>query len=145
MKIEILPLIAGALVALLGVALVFDGWLQDGTVVRRERRRSPRRERSRGGEVLVGLGMLCMAGALLGRDTWRYRILVAIVGAVLLVIGTLANRAFIGSLVSRRGASRRADPPIAERGGAPGPALDAPVDTGVEEAALSDEDRRRIR
>jgi peptidoglycan/LPS O-acetylase OafA/YrhL len=148
MKIEVLPLIAGAIVALIGIGLLLDAWLPDYTLLKRERRRTPRRDRDRAGELLLGLGMLCMAGALIGRDTWRYRILVAIIGAVLLVLGTLKNSGYIRDRLSRRGASRRADPPMGERGVAAAPPAnsgDAARPSSAAPGEGADENRTRIR
>jgi uncharacterized membrane protein len=107
LRAETIPLIAAVLVGLLGVAFVLDAQLPDYSVVKRERRRKKRIERSRGGEMLIGLAMLAFAAALMGRDTWRYRIVAVIVGVVCLVLGTIANRAFIRELIVNRGPMRR--------------------------------------
>jgi peptidoglycan/LPS O-acetylase OafA/YrhL len=107
LRAETIPLIFGVLVGLMGVGLILDSQLPDYTVVRRERRRRRRIERSRGGEVLLGLAMLAFAAALIGRDTWRYRILAVIIGVVCLIFGTIANRAFIRESIVNRGALRR--------------------------------------
>jgi len=115
LRAETIPLILGVLVGLMGVGLMLDAQLPDYTVVKRERRRRKRVERSRGGELLTGLAMLAFAAALIGRDTWRYRILAVIVGTVLLVFGTIANRAFIREAIVNRGPLRRTPTPD-ERG-----------------------------
>ncbi|HYD55165.1 MAG TPA: hypothetical protein VEA99_21190 [Gemmatimonadaceae bacterium] len=112
MRLETIPLIAGGLVALFGLLLILDAWLPDDVLVRRERRRRPRRERNRGGELMIGLGILGMAGAFLGLDFWRYRIVAALAGALFLVVGMLKNRAYLGEVLRNRGAKRRADPPM---------------------------------
>ena len=91
----------------MGVGLILDAQLPDFTVVKRERRRRQRIERSRGGEMLLGLAMLAFAAALIGRDTWRYRIVAVIIGGVALLLGTIANRAFIRDAIVNRGAMRR--------------------------------------
>ena len=109
MPIEVIPLIAAALVGLIGLGLVFDAWTPDEIIVRNERRRRPRVERSRGGEALIGLGVLCMAAAFAGRDTWKYSVVSVIAGTVLLVLGAFANRRYLGSVISNRGALRRRD------------------------------------
>ena len=121
MRLEIIPLIAGGLVALLGLLLVLDAWLPDYTLVPRERRRRARRERSRGGEAMIGLGLLGMAGAFLGLDVWRYRIVAALAGTALLLLGMLRSRAYLSEVLNFRGASRRADPPIDRGPLPPGP------------------------
>src|SRR3954467_13810450 len=97
--LELIPVIVGALVGLVGIGLVFDAWTPDEIIVKRERRRSPRIERSRKAEAMTGLGVLCMAGAFLGRDTWVYSVLVVIVGAVLLLLGLIGNWYYIGEMI----------------------------------------------
>jgi hypothetical protein len=107
MRAETIPLILGAIVALMGIGLILDAQLPDYTVVKRERRRRQRIERSRGGETLLGLAMLCFSAALIGRDTWRYRIVAVMIGMLCLILGTIANRAFIRDAISNRGKLRR--------------------------------------
>ena len=117
MRVEIVPIILGALVALLGVALLADARLPDGTIVPVERRRRPRTERSRGGETLIGLGTFCMAAALIGRDSWRYGTVAVILGTLLLAAGAWLNRRLLHDLITFRGAARRSPegsrPPVA--------------------------------
>jgi uncharacterized membrane protein YuzA (DUF378 family) len=105
-RAETIPLIFGVIVGLMGVGLLLDAQLPD-RAVKRERRRRVRVERSRGGEMLIGLAMLGFAAALIGRDTWRYRIVAVIVGVLCLILGTIANRAFIRDAIVNRGAMRR--------------------------------------
>jgi hypothetical protein len=107
MRIEILPLIAAVLVGLIGLGLVFDAWTPDEIIVKQERRRRPRIERDRSGEGAIGLGVLCMAAAFAGRDTWRYSVLAVIAGTVLVLFGAIKNRKYFGAVVSNRGALRR--------------------------------------
>ena len=107
MRLEIVPLIVGILVGLLGLGLVFDAWTPDEIIVKRERRRSPRAERSRGGEAWIGLGVIAMAAAFIGRDTWRYTVVAAIAGTAMLLLGVLMNRRYLGERVGNRGALRR--------------------------------------
>lgn len=107
MRLELVPLIVGILVGLLGLGLVFDAWTPDEIVVKRERRRRPRVERSRGGEAFIGLGVLAMAGAFIGRDSWNYTVVCAIAGTAMLLIGAVMNRKYFASRVGNRGALRR--------------------------------------
>ena len=109
MRVEVIPLILGALVALVGLGLLADAWIPEDMTGFRERRRRPRTERSLGGEAAIGLGMLCMAAALVGRDTWDYVTVAVIAGSVLLVIGSWMNRRFLHDRVVNRGALRRGD------------------------------------
>ncbi|HEY4304400.1 MAG TPA: hypothetical protein VGM82_08045 [Gemmatimonadaceae bacterium] len=111
MTLETVPLIIGALIALLGVGLLFDAWTPDDIIVKRERRRIPRIERSRGGETWIGLGMLGMAAAFIGRDTWKYSVIAVIASAACLLIGILMNWRYFGARLSNRGALRRRDVP----------------------------------
>ncbi len=83
MRIELVPIFVGIVVGLIGVGLLFDAWTADEFIVRRDRRRAPRIERDRNGEGAIGLGVLCMAAAFIGRDTWRYSVVAVIAGAVL--------------------------------------------------------------
>ena len=115
MRIELIPLIAAVLVGIIGLGLVFDAWTPDEIIVKRERRRRQRVERSRGGEAAIGVGVLCMAAAFAGRDTWRYSVITVIAGSALLLLGAIANRRYLGAVVSNRGAlRRRAEPPVKE-------------------------------
>jgi hypothetical protein len=107
MTLELIPVIVGGLVGLIGLVLVFDAWTPDDSIVKSERRRAPRLERSRGGEAMVGLGVLCMAAAFIGRDTWVYSVLSVIVGSVLLLFGTIASRKYLGEMIGNRGKLRR--------------------------------------
>lgn len=110
MRVELIPIVAGVLVGLLGLALLFDAWTPDEIIIRRERRRSPRVSRDRNGEALVGLGVLCMAAAFIGGDSWPYSVVAVIAGTVALFYGTWRSRGYLGERISRRGALRRKDP-----------------------------------
>lgn len=110
MRVETIPLLLGILVALLGAGLIADAWLPERVFYRSERRRRARAERHLGGEAAIGLGVLCMAAALFGRDTWRYGTVVVIVGTILLAIGAWLNRAYLRERISNRGSLRRGAP-----------------------------------
>ena len=111
MPLETIPLILGALVGLVGLGLLFDAWTPDEIIVKRERRRRPRIERSRAGETWIGLGILGMAAAFVGRDTWKYSVIAVIAGSAFLLLGILMNWRYLGSRVSNRGALRRRETP----------------------------------
>jgi hypothetical protein len=106
-RIETLPLILGVLVAMLGLGILFDAWTADVGNVGHDRRRRPRIERHRNGEALIGFGVLALAAAFIGRDSWRYSVLVVIIGAVFLVIGALLNARYVRELFVNRGPLRR--------------------------------------
>ena len=110
MRVETIPLILGILVALIGVGLIADAWLPERVLYRTERRRRARAERHLGGEAAIGFGVLCMAAALIGRDTWRFGTVSVIAGAVLLLIGAWLNRRYLRERISNRGALRRGAP-----------------------------------
>lgn len=105
MRLETVPLILGVLLGLIGLALVLDAWVPDNLIVPEERRTRPRFARDRFGEALVGLGVLAMAAAFVGRDTWRYSIVAVIAGSVLLLWGVKRNGGYL------RGAFARSDRP----------------------------------
>lgn len=102
----IITSVFGLVFAAVGVALIVDAWTADAAVTP-ERRRRVRPERHRGGEAMVGFGVLAGAAAFLGRDAWRYSIVVAIGGAVLLLVGGWLNRVFLDAAVRNRGVLRR--------------------------------------
>jgi len=114
-RVETIPLILGCLVALLGVGVIADAWLPENVLYPSERRRRARAERSLGGETSIGLGVLCMAAALLGRDTWAYSTVAVIAGIVLVLLGTWSNRRYLRDRISNRGALRRAETPAGMR------------------------------
>ncbi len=108
MRLEHIPLIIGAIVALIGLGFIADASMAASAPVTPERRRRTRTEPSRAGEAVVGVGTLCMAAALFGRDTWRYGTVVVLIGSALLLLGAILNRAFLKEALMFRGAARRA-------------------------------------
>jgi hypothetical protein len=129
MRLEQIPLILGVVVAILGLGLILDAQLPDGVVPSRERRRRERAERHRGGETLVGLGILAIAAALIGRDTWRYVTVAILLGVLLLAAGGWLNREYLRELFAFRGPARRGEKRSAARPalGRPGLADTAPL------------------
>ena len=110
MRVETIPLIIGILLALIGVGLIADAWLPEQILYRSERRRSVRAERNVGGEAAIGFGVLCMAAAFIGRDTWRYGTVAVIAGALLIVLGAWLSRSYLRERITNRGALRRGAP-----------------------------------
>jgi Na+/melibiose symporter-like transporter len=110
-RVEIIPLIFGIVVALIGLAILADAWLPEEITSRPERRRRARTERSVGGEAAIGLGVLAMAAAIIGRDTWDYSIVAVIAGTALFLIGAIMNRSFLKERITNRGALRRGGAP----------------------------------
>jgi hypothetical protein len=107
MKLEHLPIILGVLIALIGLAIALDAWQAGGVAPLRERRRRTRAVPHKAGQTLVALGTLCMAAALIGRDTWRWGTICVMAGSGLLVIGAIMNRAYLKEVLLFRGAARR--------------------------------------
>jgi hypothetical protein len=110
-RFETIPLIIGVLMALVGLGLLADAWLPEESNTFRERRRRPRTERSLGGEAAIGLGILCMAAAVIGRDSWDYVNVAVIAGTLLFVIGVWRNRRYLRDRLVNRGALRRGETP----------------------------------
>ena len=108
-RIEQIPIVLGILVAIIGAGLVADAWLPDGAVVPVERRRRARAERNLRGELLLGLGVISLGAALIGRDTWRYGTIAMFLGAALIVIGAVMNRRFLHERYAFRGEARRSE------------------------------------
>jgi hypothetical protein len=109
-RVETIPLILGILIALVGLGLLADAWLPEDMPGFRERRRRVRTERHLGGEAAIGIGVLCMAAALLGRDTWSYGTVAVIAGSLLLLSGAWLNRRYLRDRIVNRGALRRGEP-----------------------------------
>ena len=107
MKLEQVPIILGVLVALVGLTIALDAWQAGGVAPLRERRRRTRAVPHKAGQTLVALGTLCMAAALIGRDTWRWVTISVLAGAALLIIGAIMNRQYLKEVLLFRGAARR--------------------------------------
>ena len=107
MKLEQLPIFLGVLVALIGLTIALDAWQAGGVAPLRERRRRTRALPHKAGQTLVALGTLCMAAALMGRDTWRWGTISVLAGSSLLLIGAIMNRKYLREVLLFRGAARR--------------------------------------
>lgn len=114
-RVEVIPLVLGILVGLIGLAILADAWLPEELPFKWERRRRERAERSLRGEALIGIGVLCMAAAIVGRDSWDYSIVAVLAGSVLFVIGAFMNGRYLKDRISQRGALRRGAGPNAPR------------------------------
>lgn len=79
--------------------MVLDALIPDGTFVSQERRKRDRPERSRHGELLLGVGVLLMSAALIGRDTWRYTNLAILLALILFVGGVFLNYKYVRGLM----------------------------------------------
>ena len=108
-RLEQFPILLGIAVALIGLTILLDAWQAGGVAPLRERRRRTRAVPHKAGQTLVGLGTLCMAASLLGRDTWRWGTIAVLAGSSLLVIGAIMNRAYLKEVLLFRGAARRGE------------------------------------
>jgi hypothetical protein len=109
MTLEQLPILLGVLVALIGLTILLDAWQAGGVAPLRERRRRTRAVPHKAGQSLVAIGTLCMAAALMGRDTWRWGTISVLAGAALLIIGAFMNRKYLKEVLLFRGATRRGE------------------------------------
>jgi len=107
MRLEQLPILLGVLVALIGLTILLDAWQAGGVAPLRERRRRTRAVPHKAGQSLVAMGTLCMAAALIGRDTWRWATISVLAGSALLIIGAFMNRQYLKEVLLFRGAARR--------------------------------------
>jgi hypothetical protein len=107
MRLEQLPILLGVLVALIGLTILLDAWQTGGVAPLRERRRRTRAVPHKAGQTLVAIGTLCMAAALMGRDTWRWATISVLAGGALLIIGAIMNRQYLKEVLLFRGAARR--------------------------------------
>jgi hypothetical protein len=119
MRIEQVPLILGALVALAAFGFLVDAWLPEQRSWRRERRRRERAERDRVDEALIALGLGAIAAALIGRDLWRYDTVAVLVGTLLIALGAALNWRYLRELFLFRGPARRGEKRQAPRPAAP--------------------------
>jgi hypothetical protein len=109
MRLEQLPILLGVLVALIGLTILLDAWQAGGVAPLRERRRRTRAVPHKAGQTLVAIGTLCMAAALMGRDTWRWATISVLAGSALLIIGAIMNRQYLKEVLLFRGAARRGE------------------------------------
>jgi xanthine/uracil permease len=109
MRLEQFPILLGVVVAIIGLAIALDAWQAGGVAPLRERRRRARAVPHKAGQTLVALGTLCLAAALIGRDTWRWATISVLAGTALLVIGAIMNRAYLKEVLFFRGAARRGE------------------------------------
>jgi hypothetical protein len=107
MRLEQLPIILGVLIALIGLTIALDAWQAGGVAPLRERRRRARTMPHKAGQTMVALGTLCMAAALIGRDTWRWGTVCVLAGSGLLILGAIMNRQYLKEVLLFRGAARR--------------------------------------
>jgi len=107
MGIDLIPTVLGAIIGIVGVALLVDARGSPEAGPLRERRRRIRTVINLRGETLTGIGFVLIAAALIGRDRWRYETAAILAGGVLITLGAVANRQYIREMLLFRGAARR--------------------------------------
>jgi uncharacterized membrane protein HdeD (DUF308 family) len=99
MRAETIPIVLGLLLFLIAAAMIADAIVADRNTLPAERRSRERPERSRVGQIVFGVGMLCVAAVLVGRDQWRFTTLAIAIAVVFVVVGVGLNLRYIrGSL-----------------------------------------------
>lgn len=106
MRVELLPVVLGILLVVVGVAILWDAFGPEWVGPMRERRRRVRAVIDPLGEKLVGVGTMILGAALIGRD-WRWETLTVFLGTLLVVWGGIRNRRYIREMLLFRGAARR--------------------------------------
>ena len=100
MHAETIPIVLGILLFLMAGGMIADAVVADQRSLPTERRSRDRPERSKVGQIVLGVGMLCVSAALIGRDQWRFTTLAIAVAVVLVVVGVGLNVRYIrGSLL----------------------------------------------
>jgi len=109
MRLETIPLILGGLFGLIGLVLLADAVIADGSFAPTERRQRARAQRNLWGEAILGVGILAVAAALIGRDVWRYTTVAMLAALVLCVLGLALNWRYVGSMLSGRSSARTSE------------------------------------
>ena len=106
MRAEYIPILIGAVVILVGGAIAWDAWGLQTVGPMRERRRRVRAEIDVKGELLAGIGIALLGGALIGQD-WRFETATVLIGTVCIIGGALRNRKYFREVFLFRGPARR--------------------------------------
>ncbi|MEO7040632.1 MAG: hypothetical protein ABI035_00050 [Gemmatimonadaceae bacterium] len=106
MRVEYIPIGAGIILVLVGLALIWDAVGPQLVGPMRDRRRRTRAEINLAGEVMAGAGIGLLGVALSGRD-WRLETATVLVGTICITVGTLKNWKYFRELLLFRGSARR--------------------------------------
>ena len=110
MRLETIPLIFGGLLGLIGLVLLADAVIADGSFAPTERRRRARAQRNHWGEAILGLGILAVAAVLIGRDAWRYTTVAMLAALVLCALGLALNWRYVASMLAGRPSPHTTEP-----------------------------------
>ncbi|HJU91020.1 MAG TPA: hypothetical protein VJ672_16665 [Gemmatimonadaceae bacterium] len=98
MRLETIPILAGLLLAVPGLALIADAFIKDGTFFP-ERRSRPRPERHKLGEAAFGVGLLFVSAALIGGDRWRFTTLSVVIALLFCTAGVALNHKYVRGMM----------------------------------------------
>ena len=98
MRMELIPVLVGIVLGLVALALIADALIEDGAFVTTERRRRERPERSRPGELCLGLAALLVAVAFMAPDNWRYTTVAMLAALALFAAGMVLNWKYVRGL-----------------------------------------------
>lgn len=116
MRAEVfLPVFLGVVAVVIGVVLLLDAIVPDGSFVPEERRRAERQPRSRLGEGLLGAAIVLLGASLIGRDSWSYTTVSVLLAVVLGGAGVVMNWRYLREMaVAPQRRSGESFPPNAE-------------------------------
>ena len=119
MRLEYIPIVFGVIFGLVAGLLLFDAVRPETNRPFRERRRRQRAELNVSGEAIAAFGLLCLAAALFGGESWRWTTVSVIAGTALLILGGILNRGYLREMLLFRGPARRTEehevPPVAHK------------------------------
>lgn len=98
MRIELLPILLGLAAVAIGIALVVDSVVPDGTFFPVERRRGQRPPRNCLGEGLLGAAIVFLGASLIGRDSWPYTTLSVLLAVALGAAGVALNWQYLRAM-----------------------------------------------
>ncbi len=109
MRVELIPILVGLLVVLVGASMIWDARTASDDSPLSARRRRRRAAIDLQGEWISGAGIALLGGALLDRDG-RFETVLVLIGALLLLYGAIRNRHYFREVFLFRGAARRGAP-----------------------------------
>lgn len=98
MRIELLPVLLGLAAIGIGIALIVDASVPDGTFIPVERRHGQRPPRNCLGEGLLGGAIVLLGASLVGRDGWPYTTLSVLLAVVLGAAGVALNWRYLRAM-----------------------------------------------